>query len=323
LSVCLTNAAMFALAATALVVTPATVSDEVTNDEVITLLAGVVMVVLVNAVLLRDRLLPLDRLARQLDPGAVTDPGWRPAVPERHGVERSFVLTVNALIDRLNEERIASASRERAAEDAERRRLARELHDQVGQRLTVVLLGLGRLAKQVTPQQAEELSLMQENARESLELVRGLAEGLRRGLWEDMDLVGALTSLATTFSSSSGLQITRRFEQSFPTLEPPAHEALFRVAQESLTNTARHAHASNVVMCLVRQRVSGQECVVLKITDDGTGYAPQRMGSGVAGMGERARAVGGHLSVETASNGGTEVRLAIPARHAISPGSGT
>lgn len=321
LSVCLTNAAVFVLAATALAVSPATVSNQITTQEVVTLVGGLVLVVLLNAGLLRDRLVPLDRLARQLDPVSVTDPGWRPVVPERHGVERSFVLTVRSLLDRLNEERLASESRERAAEDAERRRLARELHDDVGQRLTVVLLGLSRLAKEVTGHQAAELDLIQENARESLELVRGLAEGLRRGTWEDMDLVGALTSLAATFQSSSGLHITRRFEQAFPSVEPQVHETLFRVAQEALTNVARHAHASKVVISLGRQQEAGQDHLVLAVEDDGAGFVPHRMGSGIAGMRERARAVGGELTIGAGEAGGTEVRVAIPAVPAITGGA--
>lgn len=321
LSVCLTNAAVFAVAATALVVSPATVSNEVTTWELVTLMAGVVLVVLLNAGLLRNRLVPLDRLARQLDSASVTDPDWRPALPARNGVERSFVLTVCALLDRLNEERLASESRERAAEEAERRRLARELHDDVGQRLTVVLLGLSRLAKQVSERQADELELVQENARESLELVRGLAEGLRRGAWEDMDLVGALTSLAATFQSSSGLRIVRRFEHALPAVEPQVHETLFRVAQEALTNVARHADASTVVLSLDRQRDGDQDCLVLAVTDDGSGFAPRRMGSGIAGMRERARAVGGQVSVGPAQDGGTEVRVAVPARQAITGGA--
>lgn len=322
LSVCLTNAAVFTVAATALVVSPATVSRQVTGQEMVALIGGVVLVVLVNAGLLRDRLVPLDRLARQLDPGAVTDPGWRPQVPERHGVERSFVLTVNALLDKLSEERLASESRERAAEDAERRRLARELHDDVGQRLTVVLLGLGRLTKQVHAHQADELSLIQENVRESLELVRGLAEGLRRGAWEDMDLVGALTSLSAAFESSSRLRITRRFQTDLPAVEPALHETLFRVAQEALTNVARHARATTVVLTLRHEWAADQQCLVLTVADDGAGFAPQRMGSGIAGMRERARAVGGELSIGTTETGGTEVHVVAPVAQGTTGGAG-
>lgn len=159
-TVCLTNAAMFVVAAVLLVVSPATVSEQVTKPEFTVVVVGVVVIVLANAALLRGQLLPLDRLARQLDNGDVADATWRLPLPVGGGVERSFVTAFNTLLDRLNDERLASESKARAAEEAERRRIARELHDQVGQRLTVVLLSTAQLHKVLTPQQRGELDLI-------------------------------------------------------------------------------------------------------------------------------------------------------------------
>ena len=311
-TVCLINAAMFAAAAGVLVVSPATVSAEVTAAEASVLVLGVVAVVTMNTLVLRGRLLGLDRLARQLDDSDVSDLSWRLPVVHRSGVERSVATAFNALLDRLAAERLASESKARAAEEAERRRVARELHDEVGQRLTVVLLSVGRLSSHVSAWQREELTLVQENTRESLELVRGLADGLRGGTWEDMDLLGALSSLAETFRASSGLRVLRRLDPTLPPVAPEAEQTLFRVAQEAMTNVARHAGADTVELELGRSEEEGQDCLVLTVTDDGRGYRPGSAGFGIAGMRERARAVGGTLDVRRRESGGTRVRLVVP-----------
>jgi two-component system sensor histidine kinase UhpB len=311
-TVCLTNAAMFVIAAVVLVVSPATVSEQVTVPEITIVVVGVVVIVLANAALLRGQLLPLDRLAGQLDRGDVTDAAWRLPLPVGGGVERSFVTAFNTLLDRLNEERLASESKARAAEEAERRRIARELHDQVGQRLTVVLLSATQLHKVSTPQQRGELDLIRENTRESLDIVRGLAEGLRRGLLEDMDLVGALTSLTATFAASDELQVIRRFDRRATALDPEVQMALFRVAQESLTNAARHAGADTVTVELGQHEDAGQKCVALTVSDNGRGYQAGSAGFGIAGMRERARAVGGTLALSAGQDGGTQVRFVVP-----------
>ena len=310
--VCLINGVMFAAAATVLVVSPATVSSRVTPQELILLGVGVVAIMVANAALLRRELMPLDRLARELDTVDVTDIGWRLPLPPGRGVEWSFVTAFNTLLDRLSAERLASESKARAAEEAERRRIARELHDEVGQRLTVVLLSVSRLLGQVPGQHREELVLVQENTRETLSLVRRLAEGLREGLLEDMDLLGSLTSLATTFGASSRLHVSRRFDRSVTEVDPEVHTALFRVAQESLTNVARHADADAVVLELRQHTEAGHRCLVLTVADDGRGYRPGSAGFGIAGMRERARAVGGTLTVGPRADGGTEVRLTVP-----------
>ncbi len=312
LTVCLINAAMFAAAVSILVVSPATVSAEVTAAELSVLVVGLVAVVAMNALVLRGRLLGLDRLARQLDESDAADLGWRLPVARRRGVERSVATAFNTLLDRLAAERLASESTARAAEEAERRRVARELHDDVGQRLTVVLLSVGRLSAHVNAWQREELLLVQENTRESLELVRGLAEGLRGGMWEDMDLLGALTSLAETFRASSDLQVVRRLDP-LDSLGPEVERTVFRVAQEAMTNVARHARADTVELELRRQEEDGQECLVLTVTDDGRGYRPGSAGFGIAGMHERAKAVGGALDVGGLEGGGTRLRLVVPA----------
>ena len=311
-TVCLINAAMFAAAASALVVSPATVSADVTQAELTQVAVGVLVVVATNVWILRGRLLGLDRLARQLDASDASDLSWRLPVSDRRGVERSVALAFNTLLDRLAAERLASESKARAAEEAERRRVARELHDEVGQRLTVVLLSVGRLSTHVNAWQRDELLLVQENTRESLELVRGLADGLRGGTWEDMDVLGALSSLAETFRASTDLRVVRRLDPHTPAVGPEVQQTLFRVAQESMTNVARHAGADTVELDLRLHHAAGEDCLVLTVTDDGRGYQPGSAGFGIAGMRERARAVGGTLEVSRREGGGTQLRLVVP-----------
>ena len=319
-TVCLINAAMFAAAASALVVSPATVSTDVTAAELTQVVAGVLVVVATNAWILRGRLLGLDRLARQLDDSDASDLAWRLPVANRRGVERSVALAFNTLLGRLAAERLTSESKARAAEEAERRRVARELHDEVGQRLTVVLLSVGRLSTHVSAWQRDELLLVQENTRESLELVRGLAEGLRGGMWEDMDLLGALSSLAETFRASTDLRVVRRLDPDTPPVAPEVQQTLFRVAQESMTNVARHSGADTVELELRLHDTAGEDCLVLTVTDNGRGYLPGSAGFGIAGMQERARAIGGTLDVGRREGGGTQVRLVAPVIPPARPG---
>ncbi len=153
---------------------------------------------------------------------------------------------------------------------------------------------------------------MQENTRESLELVRGLAEGLRGGFWEDMDLLGALSSLAETFRASTDLRVVRHLDPDIPSVGPEVEQTLFRVAQESMTNVARHAAADTVELELRRHTEGGEECLVLTVSDDGRGYRPGSTGFGIAGMRERAEAIGGSLDVGGRQGGGTQLRLVIP-----------
>lgn len=127
-----------------------------------------------------------------------------------------------------------------------------------------------------------------------------------------MDLVGALTSLTATFAASGDLQVIRRFDRRVTALAPEVQMALFRVAQESLTNAARHAGADTVTVELGQREDAGQKCVALTVSDNGRGYQVGSAGFGIAGMRERARAVGGTLALSAGQGGGTQVRFVVP-----------
>jgi two-component system sensor histidine kinase UhpB len=133
---------------------------------------------------------------------------------------------------------------------------------------------------------------------------------------EQLGLVSALTELTTTFERVSGIDVERRFDQSLPKLEPDAELAVYRIAQESLTNVARHAQATRVEVAL---QAAGDR-VVLRVVDDGRGLAaePEEQG-GLRSMRERALLIGGALVVEPGPAGGVEVRLEVPAVPARRP----
>ena len=148
--------------------------------------------------------------------------------------------------------------------------------------------------------------------RQALEEVRRIARELRPEMLEHLGLVSALIELTRKFADQTGLRIDRDFSGELPALSDEAELAVYRVAQESLTNVARHAHASRVAIALE----PGPGSVVLRVVDDGDGMdeaAALNGHGGLRGMRERAVLVGGALAVKHAHDGGVEVRLEVPA----------
>ena len=305
--VVLINGLVFVVGTVALAFSPATVSARVLASEAVVLAVGLTVILVLNAMLLRRSLRPLDRLAALMDTVDLQQPGQR--LPENgNGPAATLVERFNAMLERLEAERSASSARALAAQEAERQRIAQELHDEVGQGLTAVLLGLKRVADRVPDEVADELRLVQDTARSSLEEVRDVARRLRPGVLEDLGLVSALAALATDASTHSGIHVQRGLAAGLPALSPEKELVIYRVAQEALTNTARHAGADTVQLSLSRQG----DAVALLVADNGRGTRGRPEGSGRRGMRERARMVDGQLTVRLRPEGGTEVRLVVP-----------
>jgi two-component system sensor histidine kinase UhpB len=303
----LLNASVLVAATSLLLFAPVTVSVPVLPAEALVLLAGLAAMLIANGVLLRVGLAPLDRLTRLMSRVDLLRPGQR--LPVSGGGEVAAVVRAfNEMLDRLETERGTSAARALSAQEAERRRIAQELHDEVGQSLTAVLLDLKRAADRAPGPLRADLRQTQETTRESLDEVRRIARRLRPGVLEDLGLLSALTALATEFSTHTELAVRRRFEPGLPRLSDEAELVLYRVAQESLTNAARHADARHVELALTRHA----DAVVLSVRDDGRGIGHTREGAGIRGMHERALLVGARLSIESGPAGGTEVRLRVP-----------
>ncbi|MDP2773863.1 MAG: sensor histidine kinase [Nocardioides sp.] len=303
----LTNGVVFVVGTLVLVVSPASVSRQPLLSEVLVLTFGLGLMLLANAAFLRRSLTPVDRVVRQMETVELLKPGHRLEEPP-NGPGVQLVRGYNEMLDRLEAERSASNAQALAAQEAERHRIAQELHDQVGQSLTVVLLGLKQVHARAPDELAEELGLVRESVRSALDDVRRVARELRPGVLEDLGLHSALAALASDFATHAGPHVRRTVSAGLPPLSPQAELVVYRVAQEALTNVARHAHASQVSLSLTRVG----DRVVLEVADDGRGTDGSPPGAGLLGMRERALLVGGEVSVASGPGRGTTVRLAVP-----------
>lgn len=306
--VCLINGLVFLAGTIVLVVSPVTVSFEPTAGELALLGAGLLVILAMNALLLRHILVPLDRLRAAMRDADLLQPGQRVPV-QGNPTLWPLITGFNRMLDRLEAERIASSSTAFAAQDAERERIARELHDDVGQQLTVVLLALKRVIGHAPENLAAELRAVQDGARTSLEDVRQVARRLRPDVLDDLGLASALRGLASDFSSNTGLPVLRRIDSRAAVLPRAAELAIYRVAQEALTNSARHARATSVALTLA----AAGGTVSLVVSDDGVGLGEAPPSAGIRGMRERALLVGGRLTIAAPPGGGTAVRLDVPA----------
>ncbi|MGE0298957.1 histidine kinase [Pseudonocardia sp.] len=303
----LLNALVFALGVALLVVSPATVSAPASVRELAVLAIGLAVMLGVNAALLRASLRPLEGLAALMQRVDLLRPGERVSVTGNGDVAH-LVNSFNEMLDRLESERGASTARTLAAMEGERQRIAQELHDEIGQGLTAVLLSLKRTVDHAPPEMAVELSSVQDITRACLDEVRQVARRLRPGVLDDLGLVSALQALVLDFSRATELSITPSISSRLPAMDPVVELVVYRIAQEALTNAARHAGAVAVELSLV----VGDGRVVLLVSDSGHGIGGAAEGAGIRGMRERALLIGADLVVEPGPLGGTRVQLTIP-----------
>jgi two-component system sensor histidine kinase UhpB len=304
------NALLFVIVAALLIWSPVTISYPIQLYQAMIVVAGLVVVVVADFLLLRPVFTPLEQLAERMRHVDLLRPGAHlPPTGSRELTE--LITTFNEMLDRLEAERRASGRRALEAQEAERLRIAQSLHDEVGQGLTGVLLWLASIADSVPDAQRAELAEMDRIVRQLLEEVRRIALELRPQMLDDLGLPSALNELAAGFARRTGIAVERSFDQPLPHLTSQAELALYRVAQEGLTNVARHAHAGSVRLSLS----PGQDSVIMRIVDDGRGIASGDLegNGGLRGMRERAVFVGGALAIERGPDGGVEVRLEVPA----------
>jgi signal transduction histidine kinase len=213
-------------------------------------------------------------------------------------------------------ERVATDALRRvvAGQELERHRLARELHDETGQALTSILLGLKNLEEAKSDDDVRRSVLeLRELVVSTLHDVRRLAVELRPKALDDFGLVPALERLAETFAEQTNVDVHIEAALGDSRLPGEAETALYRIVQEALTNVVKHANARTVSVVLTRKG----EAVVVVIEDDGRGFDPSAdhtEGLGLLGMRERIALVGGRLSVESAPDRGTTVAVEVPLR---------
>jgi two-component system sensor histidine kinase UhpB len=171
------------------------------------------------------------------------------------------------------------------------------------------MLQVEGLAGSIPDALREQLDELRETARHGTDEVRRIVRSLRPEALDDLGLRSALAALATAFGEQTGVSITRRLDQG-PQLSEEQELVIYRVAQEALTNVARHAHATDVELRVVHS----DEQVILTVRDDGRGLPAEvhRSSHGILGMRERAMLIGAEFIITRPPNGGTEIRLSIP-----------
>ena len=225
-------------------------------------------------------------------------------------IAQAFATRAAVAVD-LSEQVAVDALRHAvAAQELERRRLARELHDQTGQELTSILLGLKAVEDAADASERERaIQAVREQVLETLHDVRRLAVELRPKALDDFGLVPAVERLLESFAEQTGLRVDfeARLEDRLPS---EIETALYRIVQEALTNVVKHARARSVSVVLAR----GADTISALVEDDGRGFDfdPNGDGLGLAGMRERLVLLGGRLKIESAPDRGTTIVAEVP-----------
>jgi two-component system sensor histidine kinase UhpB len=297
------NATVLGVACVVLWVQPA-------NGRIPALVGGLIVMVAVNLVLMRRAVTPLTRLTalmRRVDP---LRPGER--IPALGPASEVTVLSeaFNEMLDRLEAERRDSGLRALSEREAERRRIAAELHDQIGQTLTAASLQAARVVDRAPAELEPEAHALRETIVGTIDDVRRLARELRPEALDALGLVPALTNLTERLGEQTGLRFERELDRELPAIGAEGELVVYRIAQEAMTNAIRHAGAHSVRVAL--HAVDGH--VALEVHDDGIGLRDgDRDGSGIRTMRERALTIGARLDVGPGPSGGTRVRLIAPA----------
>jgi two-component system sensor histidine kinase UhpB len=280
-------------------------------DDAAVLVVVLALVTVTNVLVVHRFFAPLQaltELARRVD---LSDPGQR--IPDARATSEAgeLALTFNEMLARLEMERRESTRRVLAAHEAERLRIAQELHDEVGQTLTALLLQLSRLQEHLPDNLSGELGEAQDAARASLEDIRRIATDLRPEALKDLGLASALAVLSDGFAKRVGVHVERQIQTPMPLVSSEAELVVYRVAQEALTNVARHAACSSARLIVE----SNPEQLTLTVRDYGRGLKDidPAEGNGLRGMRERAGTIGASLTIQTPTTGqGTELRLELP-----------
>src|SRR5207302_8813523 len=279
-----------------------------TSFIVLAILLGLV----INVLLLRASFRPLFSLLSTIRAVSAGKTDERARISQSDAEISELAQTFNGMLDRLRTTQREQGILILQAQEEERRRLALELHDESSQNLTALLVHIEILSQNLQSlpetavtndarkQLAGGLDYLRGLTQDTLESIRTLAQQLRPGVLDDLGLYAAFRWLAEDGRQRLQLPLELRIEGVEDRVRDrqgpaPYETALFRIAQESLTNIARHANACHVTMALKRQ----QDHICLRICDDGCGYDPaeHQAGTGIVGMRERANALGGTMKI--------------------------
>jgi two-component system, NarL family, sensor histidine kinase UhpB len=284
--------------------------------QLLVLVLAILLSFVVNLWMLQKRFAPLGSLIERIeriDPAQPTTLELEgDAVEEIDRLAQSF----KRLLEGIEAERRRRGQLVLRAQEEERGRLARDLHDEVNQALTAILLRLEALAHDAPSERTAEVAELKRLVNKAMEELLNLARQLRPSALDDHGLVPAIDAQLKRFASHTGVEIRLRSEGDPASLDDDVQTAIYRVAQEALANVGRHAGAT----CVEMELLANGSGVDLRVRDDGAGFDPSDPGDdrdgdsglGLRGMAERARLVGGELDVRSAPGGGTTVHLRIP-----------
>ena len=268
-----------------------------------------VATLMANWLLLHRRFSPLDELISEMERADLApDPGradpWRGADSAE---TRRLAAAFRNMMARLEVERREAGRAVIEAQERERERIARDLHDEVNQALTAVSLRLQASIEQAPSELRAELLETKRLSGQAMEELLAIARSLRPAVLDDHGLLPALTSQVRQFRDQTGIATQFELTGIAPELSPEQQLVLYRVTQESLSNVAQHAGAEQVHVSL---SFNGE--IRLVISDDGAGFAgAPSVGLGLTGMRERALLVGGSFSVQSGPESGTRVELVL------------
>jgi two-component system sensor histidine kinase UhpB len=282
---------------------------------------SVALTVMLNVALLARRFNPLEELIDEMEKVDLSRPGANlPAAIDGVGsteeVER-LELAFLRMMRRLEAEHRRSSSAALRAQEEERARVARDLHDQVNQSLTGVLLRLEAARADAPPDLQEELAETSALAHQAMDELLTVARQLRPTALDDLGLQAAVAGQVEQLAGS-GIEVRLESSGELGDLDPDTQLVIYRVSQEAIGNAVRHSGAELIDVTLSR----GADEVVLEVRDDGSGFTfeESRGGLGLGGMKERSILVGGDLTTESRPGSGTTIRLTVPLRRA---GEGT
>lgn len=305
----LVNAAILVVDGLLLGLAPPIVNSPPRIGDALVILLGLLLMLAVNYMLMREAFRPLHRLRERLAEVRRLDPDQH--LPEDSTVREVADLTraFNEMLIRLQEERHRSDTQMLAVRERERWRLSRELHDEVGQMLSAALLLLRPGPTPTHEDMERQLVDAAEAVREGLDGARRVAHALRPEILEQLEFGGALANLGRRMGAAADLDVAVTVPPALPRMTEDVELAIYRIAQEAMTNVVRHARASRAVLAV---RIEGGT-LMLNINDDGVGRpAGSPPGNGLRGMQERARTVGADLVVRNGVSRGTELELRVP-----------
>jgi two-component system sensor histidine kinase UhpB len=274
---------------------------------------AILLTLVVNMWLLRRRFEPLERLLATMERIDLSRPGRRveldPKLASDSADVQRLAATFNRMLERLEGERRRSGALALEAQEEERKRVARDLHDEVNQALTALLLRLEAAAQHSPPQLKAELDETKQLANQAMQELLDLARQLRPAALDDHGLSAALAGHVREYDRR-GVNASFRLEAKLDELPQDVELVIYRVAQEALTNAARHSGAGQIDVSLGRM----DSRIVLEVSDDGKGFAfaEEDKGLGLSGMRERALLVDGTLDIDSRPGRGTKVRLEVP-----------